>query len=79
MAHCASPPLCLPACFKGAPCLCLCAGTGCQPAGYDVTKQRAIVLKKDGCTDDWSLWMLQGHRIRNKQTGWCMDTSLLGR
>ncbi|KAJ9530588.1 hypothetical protein QJQ45_014787, partial [Haematococcus lacustris] len=57
------------------------AGTECQPAGWAVSRQRAVVLKRDGCdaTDDWSLWSVVGSSLRNKATGWCMDASLIGR
>ncbi|GFH28573.1 expressed protein, partial [Haematococcus lacustris] len=47
----ANPTWCLAVCSTA-------AGTECQPAGWAVSQQRAVVLKRDGCTatDDWSLW-----------------------
>ncbi|KAL6754246.1 hypothetical protein V8C86DRAFT_3139094 [Haematococcus lacustris] len=70
----ANPTWCLAVCRTA-------AGTECQPAGWAVSRQRAVVLKRDGCdaTDDWSLWSVVGSSLRNKATGWCMDASLIGR
>ncbi|GFH17504.1 hypothetical protein HaLaN_14159, partial [Haematococcus lacustris] len=70
----ANPTWCLAVCSTA-------AGTECQPAGWAVSQQRAVVLKRDGCddTDDWSLWSVVGSSLRNKATGWCMDASLIGR
>ncbi|KAJ9521137.1 hypothetical protein QJQ45_022830, partial [Haematococcus lacustris] len=69
----ANPTWCLAVCSTA-------AGTECQPAGWTVGQQRAVVLKRDGCTatDDWSLWSVVGSSLRNKATGWCMDASLIG-
>ncbi|KAJ9530446.1 hypothetical protein QJQ45_012420 [Haematococcus lacustris] len=70
----ANPTWCLAVCNTA-------AGTECQPGGWAVSQQRAVVLKRDGCdaTDDWSLWSVVGSSLRNKATGWCMDASLIGR
>ncbi|GFH25719.1 hypothetical protein HaLaN_23727, partial [Haematococcus lacustris] len=69
----ANPTWCLAVCSTA-------AGTECQPAGWAVGQQRAVVLQRDGCTatDDWSLWSVVGSSLRNKATGWCMDASLIG-
>ncbi|KAJ9511636.1 hypothetical protein QJQ45_013686 [Haematococcus lacustris] len=69
----ANPTWCLAVCSTA-------AGTECQPAGWAVGQQRAVVLKRNGCTatDDWSLWSVVGSSLRNKATGWCMDASLIG-
>ncbi|KAJ9524525.1 hypothetical protein QJQ45_024121 [Haematococcus lacustris] len=69
----ANPTWCLAVCSTA-------AGTECQPAGWAVGQQRAVVLKRDGCTatDDWSLWSVVGSSLRNKAMGWCMDASLIG-
>ncbi|KAJ9534015.1 hypothetical protein QJQ45_027117 [Haematococcus lacustris] len=69
----ANPTWCLAVCITA-------AGTECQPAGWAMGQQRAVVLKRDGCTatDDWSLWSVVGSNLRNKATGWCMDASLIG-
>ncbi|KAL6755820.1 hypothetical protein V8C86DRAFT_2666877 [Haematococcus lacustris] len=69
----ANPTWCLAVCSTA-------AGSECQPSGWSVDQQRAIVLKREGCnaTDDWSLWSVMGNSLRNKATGWCMDASLVG-